>query len=277
MKKGDSLIIRSNIRQNFTVIPNEMANDDRLPADALGLLVYLLTKPNDWKVRVNELRSRFDMGKDKTYRILGNLEQLGYVIRESVRSGGQFAETRYIVRDLPCSDFSDAAKPDAAEPDAVFQTHTKNIKNKEPKITKSTNKKPVDDLVLTDKLIAYASDYGLDAKEVMEDVRLWDMMNGKKARYASLEAFFMQWVRREAKKIKRKPQAIEPAIKPARELTEKQKEFAHASLAKLWDREKLGDQGFSFQSLLDDVHAFMMTNQTDQDWEKIGNGIKRPF
>ena len=272
MTKGDSLIIRSNIRQNFTVIPNEMANDDRLPADALGLLVYLLTKPNDWKVRVNELRSRFDMGKDKTYRILGNLEQLGYVIRESVRTDGKFAETRYIVKDTPHT-----SEPCPENPHPVNPPLNKNRDHKKLNNTKSTNKKPVDDLVLTDKLIAYASDYGLDAKEVLEDVRLWNEANGKKARYASLDAFFMQWVRREAKKIKRKPQAIEPAIKPARELTEKQKEFAHAALAKLWDREKLGDQGFSFQSLLDDVHAFMMTNQTDQDWEKIGNGIKRPF
>ena len=269
----DSLIIRSNIRQNFTVIPNEMANDDRLGADTLGLLVYLLTKPNDWKVRVNELRKRFDMGKDKTYRILGNLEQLGYVIRESVRTEGKFAETRYIVRDLPCPDFSDTVLSDTENPPL-----TKNRDHKEPKITKSTNKKAVADLVLTDKLKSYAESYGLDAKEVLEDIRLWDMQNGHKARYVSLEGFFMGWVRREAKRAKPSYKSDnKPEIGQARQLTEKQKEFAHAALAKLWDREKLGEQGYSFQDILSDVHAFMMTNQTDDDWLKIGNGLKRPF
>ena len=269
----DSLIIRSNIRQNFTVIPNEMANDDRLGADTLGLLVYLLTKPNDWKVRVNELRKRFDMGKDKTYRILGNLEQLGYVIRESVRTEGKFAETRYIVRDLPCPDFSDAVLSDTENPPL-----TKKRSNKENKNTKSTNKKAVADLVLTDKLKSYAEGYGLDASEVMEDIRLWDMQNGHKARYVSLEGFFMGWVRREAKRAKPSYKSDnKPEIGQARQLTEKQKEFAHAALAKLWDREKLGDQGYSFQDILSDVHAFMMTNQTDDDWLKIGNGLKRPF
>ena len=269
----DSLIIRSNIRQNFTVIPNEMANDDRLGADTLGLLVYLLTKPNDWKVRVNELRKRFDMGKDKTYRILGNLEQLGYVTRESVRSGGQFAETRYIVRDLPCPDFTEAVLSDTENPPL-----NKKRDNKEPKITKSTNKKPVADLVLTDKLKSYAESYGLDASEVLEDIRLWDMQNGHKAKYVSLDGFFMGWVRREAKRGKPSYKSDnKQASRQARELSEKQKEFAHAALAKLWDREKLGDQGYSFQDILSDVHAFMMTNQTDDDWLKLGNGLKRPF
>lgn len=269
----DSLIIRSNIRQNFTVIPNEMANDDRLGADTLGLLVYLLTKPNDWKVRVNELRKRFDMGKDKTYRILGNLEQLGYVIRESVRTEGKFAETRYIVRDIPCPDLSDTGKPDAVFAD----TYKEKIKQRTDK-TKSTNKKAVADLVLTDKLKSYAEGYGLDASEVVEDIRLWDMQNGHKARYVSLDGFFMGWVRREAKRAKPSHKSdSKQASKPVRELSDKQKEFAHAALAKLWDREKLGEQGYSFQDILSDVHAYMMTNQTDDDWIKLGNGLKKPF
>lgn len=265
----DNLIIRSNIRENFTVIPNEMANDARLGADALGLLVYLLTKPNDWKVRINELRNRFDMGKDKTYRILKNLEQLGYVIRESVRTEGQFAETRYIVRDLPCPQKSDAVYPDADNPPL-----NKNIDNKEKKNTKSTNRRPVSELKLTEKLTEYAEGYGLDASEVMEDIRLWDESRPKKSTYASLDAFFMQWVRRESKRTGNRKQA---ETKTKRTLTDRQKDFAHSALARLWESEKLGEQGYSFQSLLEDVHAFMLTNQSDEEWKKIGNGIKRPF
>lgn len=269
----DSLIIRSNIRQNFTVIPNEMANDDRLGADALGLLVYLLTKPNDWKVRVNELRKRFDMGKDKTYRILGNLEQLGYVIRESVRADGKFSETRYIVRDLPRADFSDTVLSDTVNPPL-----NKKRDNKEPKITKSTNKKPVADLVLTDKLESYAESHGLNASEVIEDIRIWDMQNGHKAKYVSLDGFFMGWVRREAKRLNPKKQdKTQATARPVRQLTDKQKEFAHSCLSKMWDSQRLGEQGYSFDSLLADVHAFMLTNQTDDDWRKIGNGLQKPF
>ena len=67
---SDSLIIRGNIRENFSVLPNDLMNDERLSADALGVLVYLLSKPTDWQVRVTELRRRFDIGRDKVYRIL---------------------------------------------------------------------------------------------------------------------------------------------------------------------------------------------------------------
>ena len=44
---SDSLIIRGNIRENFSVLPNDLMNDERLSADALGVLVYLLSKPTD--------------------------------------------------------------------------------------------------------------------------------------------------------------------------------------------------------------------------------------
>ena len=88
----------------------------------------------------------------------------------------------------------------------------------------------------------------------------------------------MGWVRREAKRGKpshKSNQKLETG--QARQLTEKQREFGHAALAKLWDKEKLGDQGYSFKSLLEDVYSFMLTNQTDDDWLKLGNGLKRPF
>ena len=94
MDMSDSLIIRGNIRENFSVLPNDLMNDERLSADALGVLVYLLSKPTDWQVRVTELRRRFDIGRDKVYRILGSMEQYGYLVRESVKTEGQFAGTR---------------------------------------------------------------------------------------------------------------------------------------------------------------------------------------
>ena len=91
---SDSLIIRGNIRENFSVLPNDLMNDERLSADALGVLVYLLSKPTDWQVRVTELRRRFDIGRDKVYRILGSMEQYGYLVRESVKAEGAVATER---------------------------------------------------------------------------------------------------------------------------------------------------------------------------------------
>jgi hypothetical protein len=127
MDMSDSLIIRGNIRENFSVLPNDLMNDERLSADALGVLVYLLSKPTDWQVRVTELRRRFDIGRDKVYRILGSMEQYGYLVRESVKTEGQFAGTRYIVSDSPRPEKPDTVLPDTANQDYIKNRDTINL------------------------------------------------------------------------------------------------------------------------------------------------------
>ena len=41
-------VIRTKRIQDFTVLPNALINDASLDGDALGLLVFLLSKPADW-------------------------------------------------------------------------------------------------------------------------------------------------------------------------------------------------------------------------------------
>lgn len=61
------------------------------------------------------------------------------------------------------------------------------------------------DFEVTDELKKYANDLGLDADEVIEDIRLWNEQNGNKAKYANPNAFYMNWFRKEAK---RKPKQV---------------------------------------------------------------------
>jgi hypothetical protein len=37
-------------RRNFTILDNQVINDDRLPFRALGVLTFLLSKPEGWRV-----------------------------------------------------------------------------------------------------------------------------------------------------------------------------------------------------------------------------------
>lgn len=274
----ESLIIRTNSRENFTVIPNEMANDTRIGADALGLLVYLITKPNDWKVRINELRNRFDMGKDKTYRILATLEQYGYVTRESVREEGKFAETRYIVRDVPCPDFSEPVKPEPSQPDAKNPPLTKKRLNKEIKNTKSTKKgKPVSDLELDEGLRQYALDLGLDPDDVLEAIRLWNETQVKKKLYASLSAFWKSWCRRESKRAPRASNRQQSQSKPkAVTLTPKQQEFAKMKADKLYARH--AHEYYDYKDLLKACENYLgSSNSGDEVWQEQGTGLENPF
>jgi len=43
------MIIRRKVNRNFTVVPNEPVNDTRLSFEALGLLTYLLSRPDNWR------------------------------------------------------------------------------------------------------------------------------------------------------------------------------------------------------------------------------------
>ena len=87
-----------------------------MSADALGALVYLLAKPGDWKVIVADLRRRFDLGKDRAYSILKELERVGYVKRFQNRGAGhKFAAYEYVIYDGPEAMSQDAAL-DGREP-----------------------------------------------------------------------------------------------------------------------------------------------------------------
>ena len=96
------MIIRRKHSSHYAIVPNATADDDNLAADALGVLVYLLAKPDDWKVSVANIRQRFGLGKHRTYGILEELAGAGYVQRRQARNPeSRFVNVEYIVHDTP--------------------------------------------------------------------------------------------------------------------------------------------------------------------------------
>ena len=103
------MIIRRKHTKQYAVVPNSTADDENLSADALGVLVYLLAKPDDWLVSVANLRQRFGLGKHRVYGILKELAEAGYVRRSQSRTAeSRFVDVEYIVFDTP----QDAAEGD---------------------------------------------------------------------------------------------------------------------------------------------------------------------
>ena len=103
------MIMKRKHSGSFAVVPNITANDSQLSIDALGLLVFLLSKPNDWQVNVANLRKRFEIGRDRVYAILKQLETAGYVRKSQSKKSksNQFCTVEYIVFDT-----QEAAKSD---------------------------------------------------------------------------------------------------------------------------------------------------------------------
>jgi len=95
------MIRRSKHSQNYTVIPNEILEhiDDAL---AIGLLVYLLSKPANWNVTKQQLYKHFRQGRqslDKSFKLL---EKIGYINGEQqTDEGGRFKGHHWIVSDVP--------------------------------------------------------------------------------------------------------------------------------------------------------------------------------
>ena len=112
------MIITRKRRDQFAVIPNEVANDERLTFEARGLLCYLLAKPNDWNVNLNDIRRAGNIGKHKAYAILNELIVNGYIERKVNKdSRNRITSHDYIVYDasliqtLPFPENREVEKP----------------------------------------------------------------------------------------------------------------------------------------------------------------------
>lgn len=82
----DNEIIRiQKKRNNFVMLDKGFLNDERLSFKAKGILAYLLSKPDNWKVIVGDLIKRSSDGKKSIYSGLRELKACGYYIKRPVR------------------------------------------------------------------------------------------------------------------------------------------------------------------------------------------------
>ncbi|PZU87334.1 MAG: hypothetical protein DI527_18835 [Chelatococcus sp.] len=120
------MIIRRRRTRNFTIVENEVFNDERLSLDAMGLLAWLRSRPDDWCLSVDHLRTRFKVGRDTMHRLVRELVEAGWITRQRQRDEvtKAFTGMEYVVLDeaAPPNAGGDAEKPspeiqDVAQPD----------------------------------------------------------------------------------------------------------------------------------------------------------------
>lgn len=87
-----------------------------LSYEAAGMLSYLLSKPNDWKIVPANLK-RQGCGRDKVYRILGELREAGYLhLSDQRQTDGTFQAGEYLLYEQPYTEKPDTAEPDTEKP-----------------------------------------------------------------------------------------------------------------------------------------------------------------
>ena len=107
-------IIRAKREHNYTVISNKVYDKNQLSWQAMGMLGYLLTKPDDWSVIVSELvnvtkETAKPTGKEGVYNILKELRDKGFIVVQKNSDGS----TDYTVYDEP---LPNQGKPNQGKP-----------------------------------------------------------------------------------------------------------------------------------------------------------------
>lgn len=136
----DTVIIRRRVRSNFTLLPNELIRDPHISWKALGILVFVLSLPDNFRLRLSHLAKQKTSGREATRSGIKELQVAGYLrIQQERGERGKFSYTTWLVSDKPefawqpsgspRSDFPTSVNPTSEEPysenQALINTNSK--------------------------------------------------------------------------------------------------------------------------------------------------------
>ncbi len=116
------MIERSPHRERFTRIDNRTLEDERLSWGARGLLAYLLSRPDRWRIDRHQLASVARNGERAAWALLRELEQAGYLTRERGRGERGRLIWTHVVHEVPSTSVQE---PHSGErPTSVQEPHS---------------------------------------------------------------------------------------------------------------------------------------------------------
>jgi hypothetical protein len=105
----------------FVQIDKRPLEDKALSWKAKGILAYLLSKPDNWQIIINDLIARSKDGRDSTLSGIAELTTAGYIHRSLKRESGMFAGYEYEVFEVPVKDETEkTTPPETAFPETVY-------------------------------------------------------------------------------------------------------------------------------------------------------------
>ena len=110
-------INKGDLTENFTSLPNEVANNPNLSFKAKGILWYLLSKPEDWKTYIKEIVKNGKEGLDAVRTGVNELIKLGYIVRTQERERGIIRDWVYYVYATPGNVVKPTLSPELGYPE----------------------------------------------------------------------------------------------------------------------------------------------------------------
>lgn len=91
------------IKQNpFVMVDHTLINYDKISWQAKGLLIYILSKPSNWKVYMSDIEKHATNGNTSIRSILKELRESGFMVLNKItKDNGVFFEWSYSVFDAP--------------------------------------------------------------------------------------------------------------------------------------------------------------------------------
>ena len=110
------MIKRAKRHERFYIVSHALI-DSEISAAALGVAVYVLSRPDDWIIRPTQIRKKFKCGNHVMTRILNEIVALGYATKEKARStAGTFDGCNWTFYESPEPDYPATVKPATVKP-----------------------------------------------------------------------------------------------------------------------------------------------------------------
>jgi hypothetical protein len=134
-------IVRAKTDSDFTVISNKLLQDCSMSFEEKGLLVFLLSLPNDWILFKSNLHEKTNQSKGTVDRVFKLLQDKGYIVSVKIidKNTKLFKGWNHVVyeqpvndevrhQDLPTSGFADIGKSQPIQIHSITNTHIDKIK-----------------------------------------------------------------------------------------------------------------------------------------------------
>jgi predicted transcriptional regulator len=95
------MIVRRRKNCRFTFVPNAVFDDQHITVEDMGVLSYLLSRPDDWHFNLEWVGTKLRVSRQRMQRIFKRLAAAGYLSLEKTHDPRGHWQFEYVVRDEP--------------------------------------------------------------------------------------------------------------------------------------------------------------------------------